>query len=392
MKRYEATHKVKEATTQESSSSETKPERSLTPRPKTSKALPRLPSADSAYENFGSLDDEGDHFAEASGVSTPMPTVKRAQSPLSTSPSPSDHSRTPTGSTIFPSDNMQTTMTTVASAVIATPTPLNTPSAISTSTQNTSTSTTSTVPPSIPPKDNSEVLLASLRYQMQTVEQNLYAQLARTQEAKLNDVRRSFLATARGTQKRLSAWKRKHLGDRAKEIGELGSGGVMRISTKQGKSDLQSVKGKEKEKEEKGDESDNTDDKANGTTKSEPMKDNASLSMEPEWWKPGCHVLPGGNIIVREDDWGSIIAYTLRYYMFLCYVRLSLISLQYFRLPTRVVQSIHGPKSRAFQNGCLITSYYATPGVTWNPWSNFILIFLHRRRLQSVWTKRQKPA
>ncbi|KAF9032399.1 hypothetical protein BJ165DRAFT_1410851 [Panaeolus papilionaceus] len=311
LKRYEATHKVKEATTQEPSSSETEPERSLTPRPKTSKALPRLPSADSAYENFGSLDDEGDHFAEASGVSTPMPTVKRAQSPLSTSPSPSDHSRTPTGSTIFPSDNMQTTMTTVASAVIATPTPLNTPSAISTSTQNTSTSTTSTVPPSIPPKDNSEVLLASLRYQMQTVEQNLYAQLARTQEAKLNDVRRSFLATARGTQKRLSAWKRKHLGDRAKEIGELGSGGVMRISTKQGKSDLQSVKGKEKEKEEKGDESDNTDDKANGTTKSEPMKDNASLSMEPEWWKPGCHVLPGGNIIVRENDWGSIIAYTL---------------------------------------------------------------------------------
>ena len=33
---------------------------------------------------------------------------------------------------------------------------------------------------------------------------------------------------------------------------------------------------------------------------------------EPEWWGRKCHALPGGNVIVREDDWGSIIAFTLR--------------------------------------------------------------------------------
>lgn len=32
---------------------------------------------------------------------------------------------------------------------------------------------------------------------------------------------------------------------------------------------------------------------------------------EPEWWNSGCHAVPGGNVIVREDDWGSIIAFTL---------------------------------------------------------------------------------
>lgn len=36
-------------------------------------------------------------------------------------------------------------------------------------------------------------------------------------------------------------------------------------------------------------------------------------TIEPEWWKPGCHAVPGGRVIVREGEWGSLIAFTLRY-------------------------------------------------------------------------------
>ena len=32
----------------------------------------------------------------------------------------------------------------------------------------------------------------------------------------------------------------------------------------------------------------------------------------PEWFKADCHALPGGDVIVRESDWGSVIAHTLR--------------------------------------------------------------------------------
>lgn len=35
-------------------------------------------------------------------------------------------------------------------------------------------------------------------------------------------------------------------------------------------------------------------------------------SHEPSWWAKGCHLFPGADFIVREDDWGSIIAYTMR--------------------------------------------------------------------------------
>ncbi|PPQ72280.1 hypothetical protein CVT26_006501, partial [Gymnopilus dilepis] len=31
----------------------------------------------------------------------------------------------------------------------------------------------------------------------------------------------------------------------------------------------------------------------------------------PEWFKADCHALPGGDVIVRESDWGSVIAHTL---------------------------------------------------------------------------------
>ena len=35
--------------------------------------------------------------------------------------------------------------------------------------------------------------------------------------------------------------------------------------------------------------------------------------QEPHWWHSRFHAVPGGNVIVQEEDWGSIIAFTLRY-------------------------------------------------------------------------------
>ena len=105
-------------------------------------------------------------------------------------------------------------------------------------------------------------LLTGLRHSFQKQEQNLYAELSRTPTASLNNVRRSFIATARGASRRLSAWEAKHCTGHSK----------------QGR-------------------------RALGT-----------LSLdEPEWWQRGCHAVPGANVIVKEDDWGSIIAFTLRY-------------------------------------------------------------------------------
>lgn len=125
-----------------------------------------------------------------------------------------------------------------------------------------STDTHASKAPTVPPKENPGQLLATLRHNFQKIEQSLYNQLAKTPEGSLNDVRRSFIATGKGTQKRLKAWQKKHLASsKTKEVGEL-------------------------------------------------------IAEEPEWWGKGCHAVPGGNIIVREDDWGSIIAHTLRYVCF----------------------------------------------------------------------------
>ncbi|KAI0824412.1 hypothetical protein BC628DRAFT_1379436 [Trametes gibbosa] len=102
-------------------------------------------------------------------------------------------------------------------------------------------------------------LLLGLRHKFQRTEQELYSELSQTSERNLNDVRRSFYTAARGATRRLAAWEKKH-------SSHLPAG-----------SDLS----------------------------------NAPIKPEPEWWKSGCHAVPGGNIIVREDDWGSIIAFTL---------------------------------------------------------------------------------
>ncbi|KAI8977767.1 hypothetical protein BD414DRAFT_517021 [Trametes punicea] len=102
-------------------------------------------------------------------------------------------------------------------------------------------------------------LLTGLRHKFQRAEQELYDELSQTPERNLNDVRRSFITAARGATRRLAAWEKKH-------------GAHLPSGTSLG---------------------------------------DAPITPEPEWWKSGCHAVPGGSIIVREDDWGSIIAFTL---------------------------------------------------------------------------------
>lgn len=111
--------------------------------------------------------------------------------------------------------------------------------------------------PPTPDEHDSLALLTNLRHAFQRTEQSLYSELSHTPVSTLNDVRRSFHSAARGATKRLSAWEVKHTPKQATAPAVM-------------------------------------------------------AQCEPEWWRSGCHAVPGGNVIVREDDWGSIIAFTLR--------------------------------------------------------------------------------
>jgi 1-phosphatidylinositol-3-phosphate 5-kinase len=112
----------------------------------------------------------------------------------------------------------------------------------------------------------------ALRHNFQQIEQSLYAQLAKTPDDSLNEVRSTFLSTGRGAQKRLGAWQRKHLGPTTK------ANSIKLVV-------------------------DDVDVVVVGDL----------VAEEPVWWGKDWHVVPRGNVIVRENDWGSIIAHTLRY-------------------------------------------------------------------------------
>jgi 1-phosphatidylinositol-3-phosphate 5-kinase len=99
-----------------------------------------------------------------------------------------------------------------------------------------------------------------MRFTFQRAEQALYFQLRDTPNSALNNVRREFHSAARGANKRLAAWEAKHVSKDAR----------LRLAT-----DREAI-------------------------------------QEPHWWHSGFHAVPGGNVIVREEDWGSIIAFTLR--------------------------------------------------------------------------------
>lgn len=194
-----------------------------------SKRLPRLPSADDAYDIF---DEEG--------LETPKGHLSRL---------PSNSSKTPTDtSTVDESPHSSSKSTFIDDT------------AAPSGSRQSSDSTTSSGSSSYTHESNSIHLLSGLRHAFQRTEQNLYSELSRTPTASLNDVRRSFVTAARGASRRLSAWETKHSSQLPKGSALVGMPSM----------------------------------------------------TEPEWWKSGCHAVPGGNVIVREGDWGSIIAFTLR--------------------------------------------------------------------------------
>ncbi|KAI0656007.1 hypothetical protein C8Q70DRAFT_1013970, partial [Cubamyces menziesii] len=198
------------------------------------KTLPRLPSADDAFE-----DDD----------SVPTPTGHPLQPPVTPStPTPRGIAGAP-GSYPFLPNPIPSVLGHSRKASASTPT-------LTPSPDDRSTAIT------VSPDDTDSLqLLSGLRHKFQRTEQELYAELSQTPERSLNDVRRSFLTAARGATRRLAAWEKKH-GSHLPSGVSLGD---------------------------------------------------APITPEPEWWKSGCHAVPGGSVIVREDDWGSIIAFTLRY-------------------------------------------------------------------------------
>ena len=111
-------------------------------------------------------------------------------------------------------------------------------------------------------KDPSQ-LLSDLRQCFQRDEQALYSQLSKARTSSLNDVRRDFRTTSRSAIRRLYAWELKHVPEQR--------------NRKRGKFA------------------------------------NFIETIEPEWWKEECHAVPGGSVIVRETEWASLIAFTLRY-------------------------------------------------------------------------------
>lgn len=75
----------------------------------------------------------------------------------------------------------------------------------------------------------------------------------------LNDIRREFYSAARSARKRLAVWEAKHVSKHARP----------RLAA------------------------------------------DREVIQEPYWWHSGFYAVPGGNVIVQEEDWGIIIAFTL---------------------------------------------------------------------------------
>ncbi|KAF5391679.1 hypothetical protein D9757_002352 [Collybiopsis confluens] len=240
------------------------------------KALPRLPSTDDAYDPFDNTELE----------SHPTPKAKISGLPKTSTPTAmaasQDYFRDKLSST---STTESTSSSTISEDDTLTPTPsrtlqpstsassfnseLSVPASLASSSTSSSASSVHSVndgPPVDPLK-----LLSHLRQAFHRTEQTLYTQLSRTPSSSLNDVRRAFLSAARGAERRLVAWQTKHIGDKKKKS-----------KVKDGKSELTRL------------------------NPSETLR-----RAEPEWWNKACHVVPDGNIIIREDDWGSIIAFTL---------------------------------------------------------------------------------
>ncbi|KAJ8073593.1 hypothetical protein PM082_011871 [Marasmius tenuissimus] len=222
------------------------------------KSLPRLPSSDDAYDDFDPLPTPrpgpGPEGLPPAASTPTTPTNKENYFQPRTTTDEEEEGSTPTG-------------TPKATRPVLPSMPSNDSMASSFASDTSTSSQEGTKDPTL--------LLSNLRQTFHRTEQSLYTQLSQTSPSSLNEVRRAFLSAAKGVERRLAAWQKKHMGLGLKVV------------------HLDREKKKEKERKEE-----------------EPGK--LSLYVhEPRWWHKSCHVVPGGNIIVREDDWGSIIAFTL---------------------------------------------------------------------------------
>ncbi|KAG7441741.1 uncharacterized protein BT62DRAFT_1079896 [Guyanagaster necrorhizus] len=126
--------------------------------------------------------------------------------------------------------------------------------------------------PSIADDTETKKLIPDLRESFHRTEQALYAELVRTPVGRLNDVRRGFLKGARHALEE-TEWREK----RDKNLFKTLSKGSSRTADDGGANKP-------------------------GTGK---------ITLDPSWWEQRSHVLAGSNVIVKEDDWGSVIAWCL---------------------------------------------------------------------------------
>ncbi|KAI3612695.1 1-phosphatidylinositol-3-phosphate 5-kinase [Moniliophthora roreri] len=252
-------------------------------REKFRKSLPRLPSEDEAYSDVDNQRSDVEMPTpkpEGLPGSPSTPTAKHAnyfgKQEFGAEEAESTSSSTPKGT---PKLKRPPLPTTTSSNSIVSKESLSSSSEASVSLSPSSSSQFS-------PKEkgsNPTQVLSDLRQTFHRMEQSLYDQLAETSSGSLNRVRRAFWVAAKSAERQLAAWQKKHLGLGLKIVGLRPDG-----------------KGKEKETKES--ERENT------------RKDSNKLSLlvvEPEWWDKTSHVVPEGSTIIREDDWGSIIAFTL---------------------------------------------------------------------------------
>ena len=227
------------------------------------KSLPRLPSSDD-------YDDEGETESSHSSQATP----KVAQSTLPSSSSTTQESETEadsaegtprvTAKTLpsLPDDEPDDKTSTPGDAPPVVPeqpapSPPSTERSDSKLSTNSASSASTRSLPKIPHGEVMLQLLQNLRKDFQREERSLYSTLAKTPNECLNNVRHAFKTSARGAAKRMTAWEGKHC--------------------------------------------------AKGTKVTSPYPE------DPAWWISGNHAIPGSNILINESDWGSMIAFTLRY-------------------------------------------------------------------------------
>ncbi|KAL0570221.1 hypothetical protein V5O48_011743 [Marasmius crinis-equi] len=249
------------------------------------KSLPRLPSSDDAYDDF---DDPYTHPSEMatpkpSGLPVETPTTPTNKQTYFTSPS---HAKTPNEGAEEEESTTVTPTGTPKAKRPALPSMASKESMTSQVSFSSSVSDASMLSSSSRESNSDPThLLSNLRQTFHRTEQSLYTQLSKTASSSLNEVRRSFLSAAKGVERRLGAWQKKHMGLGLK---------VVHLSSATNDKETQKQRIQ--------------------TEREKAKKDTSSLSLvvvEPEWWHKSCHVAPGGNVIVKEDDWGSIIAFTL---------------------------------------------------------------------------------